>query len=146
MQLLNRLEILSKTKEIELHFGVRLMQSINRCFTEYEVWHRGGFSCLSRYEWVMSVCLICRRDRIISSLLDFLYPSFHSPISAFRVWSLLCGVLFHLNCLLFWVKFFISIFKSVYGILKLLSMGIFQIVLTAESAGSFPLIPMWLGI
>ena len=55
-------------------------------------------------------------------------------------------MLFHLNYHLFWVKFFISIFKSVYEILKLLSMGIFQAVLTAESAWSFPLIPMWLGI
>ena len=94
----------------------------------------------------MSVCPIHRRDRIISSLRDFLYPSYHSSISAFIVWSLLCGVLFHLNCHLFWVKLFISIFKSVYGILKLLPMGIFQAVLAAESAWSFPLIPIWLGI
>ena len=81
----------------------------------------------------MSVCPIHRRDRIISSLRNFLYPSFHSPILAFIVWSLLCGVLFHLNCDLFWVKFFISIFKSVHGVLKLLSMGIFQAVMDAES-------------
>ena len=94
----------------------------------------------------MSMCPIRREDRIISSLQDFLYSSFHSPISAFIVWNLLCGVLFYLHCHLFWVKFFISIFKSVYGILKLLSMGIFQAVLAAESAWSFPLIPMWLGI
>ena len=40
----------------------------------------------------------------------------------------------------------VFIFKSVYGILKLLSMGIFQAVLAAKSAWSFPLIPMWLGI
>ena len=96
------------------------MQSINRCLTEYGVWHpthHGGCSCLSRYEWVISVCPIHRRDRIISSLRDFLYPSFHCPISAFVVWSLLCGMLFHLNCHLFWVKIFISIFKSVHGIL-----------------------------
>ena len=94
----------------------------------------------------MSVCPIHRRDRIISSLQDFLYPSFNSPISAFIVWSLLCGVLFPLNYHLFWVKSFISVFKSVYGILKLLSIGILQAVLAAESAWSFPLIPMWLGI
>ena len=125
------------------------MLSIHRCFTEYEVWnptHHGGCSCLSRYEWVMSVRPIRRRYRIISSLRDFQYPSFHSPISAFIVWSLLCGVMFHLNCHLFWVKFFISILKSVYGILILFSIGIFQAVLVAESAWSFPLIPMWLGI
>ena len=53
----------------------------------------------------MSVCPIRTRDRIISFQQDFLYHSFHSPISAFIVWSLLCGVLFHLNCRLFWVKF-----------------------------------------
>ena len=125
------------------------MHSIKRCLTEYDMWHPthyGGCSCLNRYEWVMSVWPICRRDRIISSLRDFLYPSCHSSISAFIVWSLLRGVLFHLNCHLFRVKCFISIFKSVYGILKLLSMGIFQAVLAAESAWSFPLIPMWLGI
>ena len=125
------------------------MQSINRYFTEYEVWHpthHGGCSCLCRYEWLMCVCPIRRWDRTISSLWDFLDPSFHSPISAFIVWSLLCGVLFHLNCHLFWVKFFILIFKSVYRILQHLSMGIFQAVLAAESAWSFPLIPVWLGI
>ena len=128
-------------------FGVRSIQPINWCFTEYEVWHpthHGGCSCLSRYEWVMSVCPIRRRDRIISSLRDFLYPSFYSLISAFIVWSL-SGVLFHLSCHLFWVKFFISILKSVYGILKILPMGNFQAVLAAESAWSFPLIPMWIG-
>ena len=94
----------------------------------------------------MSVCSICRQHRIISCLQDFLYPSFHSLISAFIVWSLLCGVVIHLNCHLFWVKFLISIFKSVYEILKLSSMSISQAVLAAESAWSFPLIPMWLGI
>ena len=94
----------------------------------------------------MSVCPMRKQDRIISSLQDFLYSSFLSPISAFIVWSLLCGVLFHLNCHLFWVKLFISILKSVYGILKLLSMGIFQAVLAVESAWSFPLILEWLGI
>ena len=104
------------------------------------------YNSLKRYERVMSLCSKRRRGRIISSLQDFLYPSFHSPIWAFNVRSLLCGVLYHLNCHLFWVKFFISIFKSVYGSLKLLSMGIFQVVLAVESALSFPLIPPWLGM
>ena len=132
-----------------MSFAVRSIQAIHKCFTEYGVWHQthhGGCSCLSRCEWVMSVCPIHRRDRIISSLWDFLYPSFHSPISVFIVWSLLCGMLFHLNCHLFWVKFFISIFKSVYGISKLLSIDISQAVLAAESAWLFPLILMWPGI
>ena len=44
------------------------------------------------------------------------------------------------------IFFFISIFKSVYGILKLLSMDIFQAILAAKSASLFPLIPMWLRI
>ena len=93
----------------------------------------------------MSVCSIHRQDRKSHREEIIPFPFFHSPISAFIVWSLLCGVLFHLNCYLFWVKCFILI-KLVYGTLKLLSKGIFQAVLAAESAWSFPLIPMWLGI
>ena len=42
----------------------------------------------------------------------------------------------------FGLSFLFLFFKSVYGILKLLSMGIFQAVLAAESAWSFPLITM----
>ena len=88
------------------------MQSISRCFTEYGAWnptHHGGCSRLSRYEWLMSVSPIRRWDRIISSQWDFLYPSFHSPVSAFIDWSLLCGVLFNLNCHLLRQEYMFSI-------------------------------------
>ena len=137
--------------QIVFSYGLQYRNSFFcvRCLTEYGVWHpthHGGCSCLSRYEWVMYMCPIRRQDRIISSLWNFLFSSFHSPISTFIAWSLLCGVLFHLDCHLFWVKFFIATFKSVYRILKLLSMGISWAVLAAESTLLFPLIPMWIGI
>ena len=76
---------------------------------------------------------------------SFPKADFNSPKEDFIKNSLLCMLLFQRGCHLVWNNLLILGFKSVYGILNF-SGAISKADLTADSAFSFPFIPMWLGI
>ena len=95
-------------------------------------------------EWVSLVWPIRNRD-ITTCSLDFLNASFHSPRVGW-IWKSLLWMLFlHCCCHFVWKNLLIVGFRSVYGILDLSGVRS-KADLAAESALSFPLTPMWLGV
>ena len=96
-------------------------------------------------EWVSLVWLIRNRDITTCSLLDFLNAGLHSPKVGWIWKSLLWISLLHCCCHFVWRNLLIVGFRSVYGILDL-SVVRSKADLAAESALSFPLTPMLLGV
>ena len=127
---------------------VRAPHTTSTCLMVYGVWHVkhcGGCFCWSIKEWLRLVWLVCNRDIMTCSFLDFRKAGLHSPKVGF-IWKSFLLILFFQHCchfvrnnLLIWG------FKSVYRI-EILSGIRSKADLTAESALSFPLTPMWLGI
>ena len=101
--------------------------------------------CCSCFTMKEGVNLVCNRDIMTCSLLDFLKAGLHS-IKVVSIWkSLLWMLLFQHYCHFVWRSLLILGFRSVYGILN--SAGVrSKADLVAESALSFPLTTMWLGI
>ena len=96
-------------------------------------------------EWVSLVWPIRNRDITTYSLLDFLDAGLHSPKVGWIWKSLLWMLLLHCCCH-FWRKNLLIVgFRSVYGILDLSGFRS-KADLAAESALSFLLTPMWLGV
>ena len=99
---------------------------------------------LFQNEWVSLVWPIRNRD-ITTCSLDFLDAGLHSPKVGWIWKSLLSMLLLHCCCHFVWRNLSIVGFRSVYGILDLLGVRS-KADLAAESALSFPLSPMWLGV
>ena len=100
---------------------------------------------LFQNERVSLVWLIRNRDITTCSLFDFLDAGLHSP-NVDWIWkSLLWILLLHCCCHFVWRNLLIVGFRSLYGILDLLSVRS-QTDSAAESALSFPLTTMWLGV
>ena len=126
----------------------KVLHSIRICLTLQVVWqvkHYGCGSCFKMKEWVSLVWPI--RNRVITtcSLLDFLDAGLHFPKVGWIWKSLLRMLLLHCCCHFVWRNLLIVGFGSVYGILDLSGVRS-KADLAAESALSFPLIPMWLGV
>ena len=111
----------------------------------WQVRHCGCGSCLKMKEWVNLVWPMCNQDIMTCSLLDFLDAGLHSPKVGWIWKSLLWMLLLHYCCHFVWRNLLIVGFRSVYGNLDLLGVRS-KADLAAESALSFPLTPMWLGI
>ena len=126
----------------------KVLHSIRMCSTVQVVWqvkHCGCGSYFKMKEWVSLVWPIRNRDITTCSLLDFLDAGLHSPKVGWIWKSLLWMLLLHCCCHFVWRNLLIVGFRSVYGILDLLGVRS-KADLAAESALSFPLTPMWLGV
>ena len=113
----------------------KVLHSIRMCLTVQVVWqvkHCGCGSCFKMEEWVSLVWPIRNRDN-------------HSAKVGWTWKSLLWMLLLHYCCHFVWRNLSIVGFMSVYGILDLSGVR-FKADLAAESALSFPLTPMWLGV
>ena len=118
------------------------------CLIVQSIWHVkycGCCSCFSMKEWVSIVWPMHNQDIMTCSLLDFLKAGLHSPKVGWIWKSLLWVLLFQCCCHFLWRNLLILGFRSVYWILNLSGVSS-KADLTAKSALSFPLIPMWLGI
>ena len=118
------------------------------CLTVQVVWqvkHCGCGSCFRMKEWVSLVWLIRNRDITTCSLLDFLDADLHSPKVGWIWKSLLWKLLLHRCCYFVWSNSSIVGSRSVYGILDLSGVRS-KADLAAESAPSFPLTPICLGV
>ena len=111
----------------------------------WQVKHCGCSSWFKMKEWVSLVWPICNRDITTCSLLDFLDAGLHSPKVGWIWKSLLWMLLLHCCCHFVWRNLLIVGFRSVYGILDLSGVRS-KADLAAESALSFHLTPMWLGV
>ena len=111
----------------------------------WRVKHCGCCSCFSMKEWMSFVWPMCNQDITTCSLLDFLKPGLHSPKVGWIWKSLLWMLMSHRFCHFVWRNLLIVGFKSVYGMEITLGLRS-KADLAAESALSFPLTPMWLGI
>ena len=132
------------------HFLItaKVIHSIRMCWTVQVVWqviHCGCGSCFKMKEWVSLVWPIRNRDITNCSLLDFLDASVQSPKVDWIWKSLLWMLLLHYCCHFVWRNLLIVGFRSVYGMLDLSGVRS-KADLSAESALSFPLTPMWLGV
>ena len=132
------------------HFLIiaKALHSLRKCLTVQVVWqvrHCGCGSCFSSKEWVSLVWPIRNRDITTCSILDFFNAGLHSPKVSWIWKSLLWMLLLHCCYYFVWRNLLIVGFRSVYGILDLLGVRS-KTDLAAESALSFPLTPMWLGI
>ena len=96
-------------------------------------------------EWVSLVWPIRNRDITTCSLLDFLDADLHSPKVGWIWKSSLWMLLLHCCCHFVWRNLLIVGFRPVYGILDLSGVRS-KAYLAVESALSFPLTPMWLGV
>ena len=102
-------------------------------------------SCFNMKEWVRLVWRMHNRDILTCCLLDFLKAGLHYP-KVGSIWkSLLWVLLFQRCCHFVWRNLLIVRFRSVHRILNLSEVRS-KVDLAAESALSFPLTPMWLGI
>ena len=110
-----------------------------------QVKHCGCGSCFKMKERVSLVWPIRNRDITTCSLLDFLDAGLHSPKVGWIWKGLLWMLWLHCCCYFGWRNLLVVGFRSVYGILDLSGVRS-KTDLAAESALSFPLIPMWLGI
>ena len=126
----------------------KALHSIRICLSVQVVWHVkrcGCGSCFTMKAWVCPVWPMRSRDITTCSLLDALKVDLHSPKVGWIWKSLLWMFKSHRWChFLLWNLLIIG-FKSVYGMeitLRLRS----KADLAAESALSFPLTSMWLGI
>ena len=126
----------------------KALHSIRMCLTVHvvrQVKYCGCSSCCSIKAWVSLVWPMHNQDITTCSLLDFLKAGLHSPKVGWTWKSLLWMFRSHDCCHFVWRKWLIVCFKSVYGMKRTSGLRS-KADLTAESALSFPLTPMWLGI
>ena len=126
----------------------KALHSIRLCLSVQVVWqfkYCGCGSCFSMEEWVSLVWPMRNRDITTCSLLDCLKAGLHSPKVGWILKSLLWMFMSHRCCHFVWRNLLIVGFKSVNGMEITLGLRS-KADLAVESALSFPLTPMWLGI
>ena len=126
----------------------KALHSIRMCLTVQVVWHVkhcGCGSCFSMKAWVSLVWPMHSRDITTCSLLDAQKAGLHSSKVGWIWKSLLLMFMSHRCCHFLWRNLLIIGFKSVYGVEIALGLRS-KADLATESALSFPLTPMWLGI
>ena len=126
----------------------KALHSIRMCLTVQVVWHVkhcGCGSCFSMKAWVNLVWPMRNWDIMTCSLLDFLKAGLYSPKVGWIWKSLLWTFMSYHCCHFVWRNLLIVGFKSVYGMEITLGLRS-KADLAAESALSFPLTLMWLGI
>ena len=126
----------------------KALHSIRICLTVQDVWqvkHCDCCPCFNMKVWVNLEWPMRNRDIMTCSLLDFLKAGLHSPKLGWIWKSLLWMFMSHRCCHFVWKNLLIVGFKSVYG-MEITSGLRPKADLAAESALSFPLTPMWLGI
>ena len=127
---------------------VKVLHSIRMCLTVQVVWHVkhcGCGSCFSMKAWASLVWPMRNQDITTCSLLDFLNAVLYSAKVVWIWKSLLWMFMSHCCCHFLWRNLLIVDFKSVYGMEITLGLRS-KADLAAESALSFPLTPMCLGI